>query len=75
MRDLGVSAVARSSRGFLTAYRRAGSPDQLSLHWIAKREAFIARHLAQYKPGQVRRALALIAWAYKPHGITFVFED
>ena len=26
MRELGVSTVARSSRGFLTAYRRAGSP-------------------------------------------------
>lgn len=74
MRDLGVSAVARSPRGFLTAYRRAGSPGRLPEHWHAKRAAFIARHLAQYKPGQVRRALALIAWAYRPKGTEFVFE-
>ena len=75
MRDLGVSSVARSPRGFLTAYRRAGSSDKLSEHWKAKRLAFIKRHMAQYEPGQVRRALALIAWAYKPKGTTFVFED
>lgn len=67
MRQLGVSKVARSQRGFLTAYKRAGSPENLSDDWKRKRLAFIARHMAQYKkkPTQ-RRKLALIAWAYKP---------
>lgn len=76
MRALGVSKVARSSRGFLSAYRRAGGdPDKLSDAWDARRDAFIRRHMAQVKArreslwhdGQpTRRHLALIAWAYSP---------
>lgn len=77
MRKLGVSKVARSSRGFLSAYRRAsGDPDQLSDEWDMRRDAFIRRHMAQVRArgellwvdGQpTRRHLALIAWAYSPN--------
>lgn len=68
MKRLGVSKVARSPRGFLTAYKRwrelkAGTRDR----WTAKRNGFIARHLAQYKKNPTyRRWLALVAWAYRP---------
>lgn len=74
--ELGVSTVARSARGFLTAYKHAGSPGNLSPEWHAKREAFIKRHMAQVlirsedlfdKNGDPsRRHLALIMWAYSP---------
>ena len=76
MEQQGVSTVARSGRGFLTAYRRAGGdPSRLSSEWLARREAFIARHRAQvrrrkeplWRDGEpTRRHLALIAWAYSP---------
>jgi len=68
MRKLGVSKVARSSRGFLTAYKRAkGNPDNLSEGWKKKRGAFISRHMAQYEKNPTkRRKLALNAWAYNP---------
>jgi len=68
MRRLGVSEVARSRRGFLTAYKRAGGDWQkLPDKWVKKRDAFIARHLAQYRKNPTyRRKLALIAWAYMP---------
>lgn len=68
MRSLGVSKVARSPRGFLTAYKRAdGKPTNLSEAWRRKRHGFIARHMAQYKKDRGhRRRLALIAWAYDP---------
>lgn len=65
----GVSKVARSSRGFIPAYRRAnGNPNNLSEFWRRKRNGFIARHLATYKPDSKheRQRLALIAWAYMP---------
>jgi len=68
MREKGVSEVARSPRGFLTAYKRAGGdPSRLSDKWKKKREAFIARHKVQYdkKPTR-RRKLAMYAWAYRP---------
>jgi hypothetical protein len=43
-----VSTVARSPRGFLTAYREVnGHAARLSDAWRQRREAFIARHLAQ----------------------------
>lgn len=71
-----VSAVARSPRGFLTAYKKAGSSRNLSSYWHQRRHGFIARHMAQvkkrgerlWKPdGQpTRRCLALIMWAYMP---------
>lgn len=67
MRRLKVSEVARSPRGFLTAYRRAGTSRNLSDKWKQRREGFIARHMAQYrKHPTYRRRLALIAWAYDP---------
>jgi hypothetical protein len=67
MRRLKVSEVARSPRGFLTAYKKAGTPDKLSEAWQNKRRGFIARHKASYdvKPTP-RRKLALQAWAYNP---------
>jgi hypothetical protein len=68
MKRLKVSEVARSPRGFLTAYKKAKSPDNLSDKWKVKREGFIARHNAQFKKNPTnRRKLALIAWAYNPH--------
>lgn len=75
-KQLGVSVVARSPRGFLTAYQEAGGdPQDLSDWWRARREAFIARHMAQVKKRKeplwedglpTRRHLALIMWAYSP---------
>ncbi|MFA5053242.1 MAG: hypothetical protein WC565_04250 [Parcubacteria group bacterium] len=70
----GVSEVARSNRGFLRAYETAGSARALSPEWRAKREGFIARHMAQAsnepwfdaKGRPTRRHLALIMWAYSP---------
>ena len=74
--QLGVSTVARSSRGFLAALRRAGSVAALSVEWRRKREAFIARHMAQVEArgealwddegNPTRRHIALIMWAYSP---------
>ena len=68
MRRLGVSEVARSQRGFLTAFKHAGgNPNRLSEAWRRKREGFIARHLVQYRQNPTRRRLlALRAWAYEP---------
>ena len=67
MRKRKVSEVARSPRGFLTAYKKAGGkPDNLSEAWKVKRHGFIRRHKAQLKPGETRRTLALKAWAYNP---------
>jgi hypothetical protein len=78
MERLGVSMVARSPRGFLSAYRKAtGRSDSLTSYWWQRREAFIARHEAQrLQRGEplydedsgcpTRRHLALIAWAYSP---------
>lgn len=80
MEDEGVSAVARSPRGFIAAYKKArGDVNRLGMDshsgqsWRARRNAFVARHLAQMKheprwvDGQpTRRHLALIAWAYSP---------
>ncbi len=76
MRRLGVSTVARSPRGFLTAYRRTGGrASKLSPYWRNRREGFIKRHMAQVrKHGESlakngkpsRRWLALMAWAFRP---------
>jgi hypothetical protein len=71
----GVSVVARSPRGFLTAYKKAGSYSKLSPKWKRRRDGFIARHMAQVEKNReplrkngklTRRAGALIAWAYFP---------
>ena len=77
MKTRGVSKVARSPRGFLTAYVRAGgNHSDLTSSWRAAREAFIARHMAQIIANDedlyeadgrpTRRHLALVAWAYSP---------
>lgn len=67
MRELKVSEVARSRRGFLTAYKRVGRPSNLSDNWRIKRRGFIKRHLVQYRKNPTkRRRLALRAWAYNP---------
>ena len=76
MRRLGVSKVARSPLGFLTAYKRAkGKLSRLTPYWRRRREGFVKRHMAYarkhrerlWKKGKPsRRALALIAWAYRP---------
>jgi len=71
MKKQDVSKVARSSRGFLTAYRKNNIDDW----WENRRENFVRRHMAQVKKRNEklwvhghpsRRHLALIAWAYSP---------
>ncbi len=74
-RELGISEIARSPKGFVPAYIRAGSPDKLSKKWLEIRENLIRRHVAQAEAGHeqwwalnvpTRRHLALIMWAYSP---------
>jgi hypothetical protein len=75
-RELGVSEVARSRRGFLRQYQNAGGdPDRLTDYWRNRRNGFVARHLVQQQArGEplfvegvpTRRHLALIMWAYSP---------
>lgn len=74
-RELGVSKVARSKRGFLAKYKRHGQIG-LDPYWWQRRKNFIARHMAQLiargEPlfteygDPTRRHLALIMWAYSP---------
>ena len=76
MKRRGVSEVARSPRGFLTAYRKAGGdPNRLTDAWHRKRIGFLKRHIAQAAGREpwfdesgypTRRHLALIAWAFSP---------
>jgi hypothetical protein len=77
MERLRVSEVARSDRGFLSVYKRCGErSDRLPPDWLARREGFINRHMAQvvYNCERLfddhgvptRRHLALVAWAYSP---------
>lgn len=67
MKRLGVSKVARGRSGFLTAYKRAGSPEKLSEKWKKRRLAFLARHGVQYRKYPTKRhRLSMIAWAYDP---------
>jgi hypothetical protein len=72
-----MGSVARSKRGFLAAYAKAGGNlSRLSAFWKKKRAGFINRHTAQMrkrreplfdKSGQpTRRHLALIMWAASP---------
>jgi hypothetical protein len=73
---LGVSKVARSTRGFMAEYREAKSaaamrkrpvPGYPGQTWGQRRTAFIERHLAQFKKNPTeRRRLALLMWAYRP---------
>jgi hypothetical protein len=75
----GVSAVARSDRGFMRAYQRAGGWAHLSSWWKRRRDGFLARHIAQAMRGEniweksskgvwrpTRRSLAMIMWAFMP---------
>lgn len=79
----GVSQVARSARGFMRAYQKAGTWSKLPEFWQRRRNGFVARHMAQVpmtgenlwktdkKTGKrmpSRRCLALIQWAYLPPG-------
>jgi len=70
MERLGVSKVARSGRGFLTAYKQAGGdPSRMSDYWVRKREGFISRFNPIWREHKTERVrLALIAWAYVPEG-------
>ena len=77
---LGVSTVARSSKGFMREYQKAGSSAAMRKRplpggvtggatWGQKRDAFIARHMQQYRKNPTyRRFLALVMWAYRPPG-------
>ncbi len=72
----GVSEVARSPRGFLSAYKAAGTASKLDPYWRRRRANFVARHVAQAQAHgeswrepsgrRTRRALALIMWAFDP---------
>ena len=74
-RRLRVSQVARSSGGFMREYQAAGSsramknrkvPGYGDQVWNTRRDAFIKRHLAQYKRNPTRRRfLALCMWAFR----------
>ena len=73
-----VSEVARSPRGFLRQYRKAGGRfSKLTPYWRRRRNNFVKRHLAQARNNREklwdpkkkrysRRGLALVAWAYDP---------
>ena len=74
---LGVSQVARSPRGFVTAYKAAGGsarimnstlvPGYPNQTWGQRRDAYIARHLVQYhRQPTERRRLSLLMWGYSP---------
>lgn len=75
---LGVSEVARSARGFVTAYQRFGGrassienaiDPYTGQLWGTRRSAFIARHLVQYdEDPTLRRRLALLMWAFDARG-------
>jgi len=71
--DYDVSKVARSPGGFLYNYMKYGramlmrKASDSGLTWEQKRNAFIARHLVQYRENPTdRHRHALIAWAYMP---------
>ena len=75
-----VSEVARGPGGFMRQYRKAGGdPSHLDDWWYDRRNAFVARHMAQITlrdeplwretaSGRFPspRHLALIFWAYTP---------
>lgn len=83
-RARGVSSVATSRRGFGPAYleftdselHRYGPAAYPGQTWAQRRDAFVARHMAQVeRRGEVlwdsrgrpsRRHLALAVWAYSP---------
>lgn len=77
MRRLGVSEVARSQRGFMTAWNRYGgsvwthTDPKYGQAWCDRRDNFVARHMEQFKKNPtLRRFLALVAWAYSPFSVS-----
>jgi len=73
MRRLKVSEVARSRNGFLGQYKKYKTYNNFKnnkvpngvIDWSEKRNAFIDRHLVQYKKNPTeRRRLALLAWGF-----------
>lgn len=77
-RRLKVSVIARSERGFLTAYKDVnGDRGEMckskvpgrGTDWDKERHSFISRTMGQYKKKKtLRRWLSLVMWAYKPPG-------
>lgn len=77
---LGVSQVARASKGFMREYQRARTAEKMRVRplpagvtggatWGQKRSAFVKRHMEQYRRNATyRRFLALVMWAYRPPG-------
>lgn len=73
----GVSEVARSERGFMSAYKEAGGDwNALDPWWQNRRNNFVKRHVAQMEANgeplweddgtPTRRHLGLIMWAHSP---------
>ncbi len=69
-----VSEVARGPNGFLTNYKKYKTYNNFKdkqvpngkINWDDKRDAFIDRHIAQYRRNPTRRRrLALAAWGMK----------
>jgi hypothetical protein len=74
---LRVSIVARSARGFMRQYEKAGTAAAMRERpvrgtrqtWGQRRDNFVKRHMAQYRKHRTyRRWLALLMWAYRPPG-------
>lgn len=72
-RRWGVSEVARSRRGFLTAYKRAGGRlSALPCEWRDERWRFFQRKLAErdplWRPNGLptRHGISLVMWAGHP---------
>jgi hypothetical protein len=77
---LGVSEVARSNKGFMREYEKAGSWTSMQNRslpagvtggktWGQKRRNFIARFIKMYEKRKTRKIfLALLMWAYRPPG-------
>ena len=72
--ELGVSQVARSSRGFMRHYekmktphrmRQALVPNKKSQTWGRRRSAFIKRHLAQYKKKKTTGCISIASGCSK----------
>jgi hypothetical protein len=73
MRELGVSEVARSPRGFFNQWGRFASgvwdrtDPKFGQLWRVRRDNFCRRHSEQFRKNPtLRRFLALVAWAYTP---------
>lgn len=75
MKKQKVSEVARKPSGFLGQYKKHKTFDNFKnnkvpngkINWEEKRNAFIDRHLVQYKKNPTeRRRLALAVWGFQP---------